>query len=192
MLLLHSCCGPCSAAAIHNLKEMNIEVIGYFYNPNIYPYEEYIKRLDNYEKVMNFFQIKYITFRYSKEEYLIEHKKWLEFVSKANERFRENGKHCELCIKYRLMKASQFAKDNNIQKIATTLTSSSRKDINMILKIGEEFNLEPFIFRKNNGYNFSIKFCKENNIYRQNYCGCEFSKSFSEKLILQSSRSMQN
>lgn len=192
MLLLHSCCGPCSIAAIHNLKNLNVEFISYFYNPNIYPYEEYLKRLENYEKVMNFFQIKYVVEKYSKKEYIFEHQKWLQFVAQAKEPFKENGKHCELCIKYRLMKTFSIAKEMKIDKIATTLTSSSRKDIDLIFKIGKEFNLEPFIFRKNNGYNFSLKFCKENNIYRQNYCGCEFSKSFSEKLILQHSRSMQD
>lgn len=190
MLLLHSCCGPCSVAAIHNLKNLKLDVVGYFYNPNIYPYEEYLKRLENYEKVMNFFQINYIAEKYSKEEYEKEHKRWLEFVSKAKETFRENGKHCELCIRYRLTKTYLVAKEMKIDKIATTLTSSSRKDIDLILEIGKEFNLEPFVFRKNNGYNFSLKFCKENNIYRQNYCGCEFSKSSSEKHILQPSRAI--
>ena len=184
-LFLHSCCAPCSTEVLNKLKDFfNIYII--FYNPNIDTIDEYNLRLDQFDKIKNnigFDNIKIIYTNYNHNEF-IEKIKGLE-----NE--KEGGKRCTECFKLRLNFTYEFAlkyiKENNMENdinyITTTLTISPHKDaikINNILKDiikDKSINYLPSDFKKENGYLNSINYSKEYNLYRQHYCGCEFSKT---------------
>ncbi len=183
-VLFHACCGPCSLAAIKRLKDLGLEPIGYFYNPNIWPYEEYNKRLKGFVKVAKFFNISYYVKDYSIEEYEREHLSWrTELWNKLGNlaEYKEGSLRCEYCIRYRLKEAFEFAKQNNIAYVTTSLTLGPTKDIEMINRIGIKLSKEykinylPEAFRKHKGWNYSVKMSKELQLYRQDYCGCEYS-----------------
>jgi len=176
-LLLHSCCGPCSTAVISRLTEyFDITVI--YYNPNIEPQEEYEKRKKE--------QIKFLT------EYKSINKVDFMDCDYSNEDFRkivvglenepEGGVRCHACYRLRLEKTAQLASKNNYDYFCTTLTVSPYKNAQIINPIGEslakEYNLKYLLsdFKKEEGYKKSIELAKEYDLYRQNYCGCLFSK----------------
>lgn len=178
-ILLHSCCAPCSTAVIERLSS-EYEIVILYYNPNIYPKEEYIKRKEE--------EIKYIEILHkTKPDISIsmldsdyESEEFYKAV-KGYEQEREGGARCAICFKLRLEKTAKLAKDNNFDIFGTTLTVSPHKNSEVINKIGEslqeKYNI-PFLvsnFKKQNGYKRSVELSKENNIYRQNYCGCEFA-----------------
>lgn len=172
-MLLHVCCAPCSTHAIEELrKENNITL--FFYNPNIEPIKEYELRFKEAERYSEEMKIPLIVVDYGNTE-------WHEFV-KGFEQEKEGGKRCKLCFRFRLEKTAQYAKDNNFDAFTTALTVSPYKNMEIINKIGkdlaEKYNIE-FLendFKKNNGYFKSIELSKKHNIYRQNYCGCVFSR----------------
>ena len=184
-LFLHACCAPCSSEVLDKLKDyFNIYII--FYNSNIDTCEEFNHRLNEFEKLktnMDFDNIKIIYGDYN-------HQEFLDFV-KGYENEKEGGARCEKCFILRLNKtfniADNYIKNNNMEKeenyITTTLTISPHKNailINNILKnIIHNSNIKylPSDFKKEDGYLKSIKLSKEFDLYRQNYCGCEFSKN---------------
>ena len=184
-LFLHACCAPCSSEVLDKLKNyFNIYII--FYNSNIDTCEEFNHRLKEFEKLktnMDFDNIKIIYGDYN-------HKEFLDFV-KGYENEKEGGARCEKCFMLRLNKTYDIAKDyiinnnlaNDINYLTTTLTISPHKNaviINNILKNilnNTNFKYLPSDFKKEDGYLKSIKLSKEFNLYRQNYCGCEFSKN---------------
>ena len=167
-LLLHCCCAPCSSAVLERLtKHFNITL--YYYNPNIYPIEEYNHRAEEFKKL----DVKII-----KEDY--NHQEFLNLCKElANE--KEGGTRCRKCIELRMRKTFEFAKNNNFDVVTTTLSISPHKDAEFINQIGErlqdEYNIKYLHadFKKQNGYLRSIELCKNLGIYRQDYCGCEFS-----------------
>lgn len=174
-LLLHSCCGPCSTAVIDRLKN-DYDITIFYYNPNIYPEEEYIKRRD--EEI-----------RYCKESGLNilvidggygDANEWYDVV-KGLENEKEGGKRCEVCFKMRLMKTAKMCKDLGLNIFATTLSVSPHKNAKVINDMGnlasEKYKVKYLEsdFKKKDGYLISIKKSKEFNLYRQNYCGCKFS-----------------
>lgn len=176
VVLLHSCCGPCSSYVLEYLTQY-FDILLYFYNPNIHPESEYLKRLDAQKKViekMNFGS----TVCLIEGDYLPE-----EFFStvKGLENEPEGGKRCEKCIDLRIRKAADAAKKYNADFFATTLTVSPHKNTLYINKTGKETEKEYGVsylisdFKKKNGYKRSIELCREYDIYRQNYCGCVFS-----------------
>lgn len=172
-ILLHSCCGPCSSAVIERLKP-NFEITVFYYNPNIYPKEEFEKRLQNQKIVIeNNLGVNLVSPNYDEIEYL-EKVKGLEAE-------KEGGKRCDVCFYLRLKQTAIFAKENGFDFFGTTLTVSSHKNAEHINKIGEEISQEvgiPFLysdFKKHDGYKRSIVLSREMNLYRQNYCGCRFS-----------------
>lgn len=172
-ILLHSCCGPCSSAVIERLKP-NFEITVFYYNPNIYPQDEFEKRLQNQKIVIeNNLGVNLVSPSYDEMEYL-EKVKGLEGE-------REGGKRCDVCFYLRLKQTAIFAKENGYDFFGTTLTVSSHKNAEHINKIGEEISKEigiPFLysdFKKNDGYKRSIILSREMDLYRQNYCGCRFS-----------------
>lgn len=173
-LLLHICCVGCGVYASQLLKQ-DYEVMLFFYNPNIWPEEEYDKRLEEAAKVAKIFQLKMI-----KGEY--EHGKWLEQV-KGRENDREKGGRCLICYKYRLEQAVKQAGENKCGYFSTTLTTSPHKDAIAINKIGEElavgFNINFLSqdLKKQDGFKQAAKISRELGLYRQNYCGCEFSRA---------------
>ena len=180
-LLLHSCCGPCSTACIERLlPDYNVTV--FFYNPNITDREEYEKRKEAQLKFINLYNEKLSDkdkIQFIEGEYLPE-----EFYDVASEYASEpeGGVKCTECFKLRLERTAQAALRTGNTVFGTTLTVSPHKNYNLISAIGWElsvkYNLEflDMDFKKKAGFQRSIQMSKEYGLYRQNYCGCEFSK----------------
>ena len=172
-LLLHSCCAPCSTACIEKLKDY-FDLTIFYYNPNIDTFEEYQKRLSEQIKYCESLGIKVIGEEYQKELFL-------SAVS-GKEEEKEGGSRCEICFFLRLKETANKAKQENFEYFATTLTVSPLKNATVINEIGQEIEKKigvkylPTDFKKGGGYLRSIELSKENGLYRQNYCGCEFSK----------------
>ena len=173
-LLIHSCCGPCSSYVIEYLANYFDITILYF-NSNIYPKEEYLKRFNEQKRLIEKFHndIKLVEIGYDYDEYL-------EYIS-GHENDFEGGQRCHLCYEYRLNKASIYAKDNGFDYFTTTLSVSPYKDSKVLNAIGKSLEDKYGVkylfsdFKKKDGYKRSIELSKKYNLYRQNYCGCEFS-----------------
>lgn len=182
-ILLHSCCAPCSTAVIERLiNEFDITIL--YYNPNIYPEEEYIKRKNEELKYIEIFnmnnesKIKLLDCDYESEKFYEK--------TKGFEAEREGGARCALCFRLRLEKTAILAKTHLFDVFGTTLTVSPHKNAEVINGIGleleKEYGIEYLVsnFKKQNGYKRSVELAKENNLYRQNYCGCEFALKIQE------------
>jgi len=173
-ILLHICCAGCGAYVGQVLHEEGFEVILYFYNPNIHPKEEYELRLKEVTMVAEKYQ-----FNIFSEEY--DHDSWLEEV-KGLEKEKEKGKRCLVCYEARLKKTVEKAVNEQCGYFASTLSVSPYKLVKEINKIGiklEEKNKIKFLernFKKQDGFKRAAALSKELELYRQNYCGCEFSK----------------
>ena len=172
-LLLHSCCAPCSTAVIERLKDyFNITII--YYNPNIEPFEEYKKRKNEQIKIINMYGLEIMDCDYDNDLF--------HEMSKGLESVPERGIRCHKCYRLRLTYTMNKAKENNFDYFGTTLTVSPYKLSNVINEIGlelEKNNNIKFLlsdFKKHDGYKKSIELSKEYNLYRQNYCGCIFSR----------------
>jgi len=181
-LLLHICCGPCSTHPT-TLLSAEYEVVGYFYNPNIWPYEEWIKRYEAFKKfceeniaMTDHFPKNVL----SQEEYLNEHQKFLEAV-RGLEKEPEGGARCPVCFRFRIEEAARFAKEQRIEFFVTTLTIGRHKRPEVINPIGnaaaKKCGLKFFEanFKKQDGALKGKKISDEHGLYRQHYCGCEFS-----------------
>ncbi|MEI7474209.1 MAG: epoxyqueuosine reductase QueH [bacterium] len=172
-ILVHSCCAPCSTYPYKKLSDEGFLVKGYFYNPNIFPVEEYNRRLNEFKEYMNKNDI----------DYYIQDANFLEWedltLSLKNE--KEGGERCTLCFKIRLELAAIFAKSNGFDAFTTVLTVSPHKNSRIINEIGSEFAKKHDIafieenFKKQEGFKKSLIISKENNLYRQSYCGCKYS-----------------
>lgn len=175
-LLLHSCCGPCSSYVLEYLSQY-FEVSVLFFNPNIYPAAEFEKRLKTQEKLireMSFENpVSLIAVPYTYDEF--------EAVSKGLEAEREGGARCTECFKLRLRKTAHKAQMLGFDVFATTLSVSPHKNATLLNEIGEELSEETGVtflasdFKKREGYKRSIELSKQYDLYRQKYCGCEFS-----------------
>lgn len=180
-LLLHSCCGPCSTAVIDRLaNEYDITV--YFYNPNITDREEYQKRKESQIRFIELYNcgrndenaISFIEGPYDPNNFYVE--------TKGLEKEPEGGRRCEKCFMLRMKETANIASRNNYQCFGTTLSVSPHKNNNLISRIGQE--LESILdvsfldedFKKKAGFQRSVQMSKEYELYRQVYCGCEFSK----------------
>lgn len=174
-LLLHACCGPCSSYVIEYLSKY-FDITIYYFNPNIYPEEEYIRRLEELKKFINSFNS---TVKVIEETYIPE-----EFYKniKGLEKLGEKSKRCYCCYKLRLDKSAKYAKENNYDYFTTTLSISPYKNAEWINEIGIELEKKYGIkylfadFKKKNGYKRSLELSKEYKLYRQEYCGCVYSK----------------
>lgn len=173
-LLLHACCAPCTTSCLPKLTD-NFLVTIYFYNPNIDTLQEYLKREEEIKKLCKIFSLDYIVEPYSKEDFIS--------ISKGLEKEPERGKRCDKCFRLRLEKTAKKGKQLGFDYFATTLTLSPLKSAKLINQIGQELEEETGLkylcsdFKKRGGYLQSINLSKEYNLYRQNYCGCEFSKN---------------
>ena len=173
-LLLHSCCGPCSSAVLELLCEY-FEVTVYFYNPNMDTANEHEKRFLAQKQIIDALpQAKGV--KLIKGEY--DHNGFLQAI-KGNEADREGGGRCTKCFEYRLKSARDKA--CGYDWFATTLTVSPHKNAVVINEIGktlENGGAKYLIsdFKKKEGYKRSIELSKQYDLYRQTYCGCEFSK----------------
>lgn len=174
-LLLHSCCGPCSASVLERLAD-EYDVTVFYYNPNIFPAKEYIRRKKEQEDYINGKYNGVVTFiegDYIKEDYYN--------AIRGYETEPEGGLRCKECFNLRLLKTALYAKQNNFDLFTTTLTVSPHKNSNVIFEIANKIakNVEiEFLeenFKKKDGYLRSTILAKQNNMYRQDYCGCEFA-----------------
>ena len=174
-LLLHICCAPDGTVPVHDLKIQGWNDRGFFYGNNIHPENEYLKRLSAIKILAEKNDIDIITPEYNPDE-------WLNKIKISGlESEPEGGRRCEKCFNLQFEAVAQQAVNLNFKYFCTTLTISPHKNVNLILKTGDEisqkYNLNwlGIIWRKNNGFLRSIKFSKEFNLYRQNYCGCVYS-----------------
>lgn len=176
-LLLHACCAPCSSACIERLSNVFKITILYF-NPNISDEKEYRKRLDELHKFVSSFKTKYevniIDGRYNPDEFFE--------ISEGLEKEPERGARCYKCYLQRMEETARVAESNNYDFFATTLSLSPYKNSKWINEIGESLDKKynsTYLysdFKKKNGYKRSIELSKEYNLYRQDYCGCIYSK----------------
>lgn len=184
-LLLHACCAPCSSAVIERLGNIFAITI-LFYNPNITDSLEYNKRLLEIEKfikkIKTTYPINLICGRYDQKEFFD--------IATGLEKEKERGKRCYKCYKLRLTETAIIAKKNNFDFFTTTLSISPYKNSIWLNEIGEdlanEYNATYLYadFKKRNGYKRSIELSKEYNLYRQDFCGCIYSKEnrYADKL----------
>ncbi len=167
-ILLHSCCGPCAISPLSELQKAGHEVYAYFYNPNIHPYTEFIKRLDTFTQYVENKGVPSII----NDEYELE-----EFLRRVS--FRE-GNRCSVCYDMRLRKAAQVARKGRFDAFTTTLLVSPMQKHDLIREIGTAIGNEQGIafyyqdFRP--GYRDSVIISKEEEMYRQQYCGCIYSE----------------
>jgi len=176
-ILLHSCCGPCSTEVISRLTPyFNVTIL--YYNPNIEPKSEYEKRKQEQIRFINEFKpinkLDYMDCDYDNESFLE--------MAKGLETEPEGGTRCHRCYELRLNKTAQLAKENGYDYFCTTLTVSPYKNSEVINQIGENIANKLDIkylysdFKKEDGYKKSIEYSKQYKLYRQNYCGCHFSR----------------
>jgi hypothetical protein len=177
-LLLHVCCAPCSSYVLEYLSEY-FEITVNFYNPNISYQEEYIKRQKELERLVQSMPLKNpIHIRIAPYQ-----PKDFYRVVEGREHDREGGEHCFLCYRMRLEEAAQVAKEGGYDYFTTTLSISPMKNAEKLNEIGgileEEYGVSYLYsdFKKKNGYKRSIELSREYNLYRQDYCGCIFSKN---------------
>lgn len=176
-LLLHACCAPCSSAVIERLGSIFAITI-LFYNPNITDEDEYNKRLlelKNFvSKIKTKYPLKVIDGRYDPNEYFA--------ISKGLEKEKERGKRCYECYELRLRETALVARKLKFDFFTTTLSISPYKNSLWLNEIGEKLTSQYDVnylyadFKKNNGYKRSIELSKEYNLYRQDFCGCIYSK----------------
>lgn len=176
-LLLHACCGPCSSYCLELLSNY-FDITILYYNPNIYPETEYLRRKNELKefikKIPHKNKIELMEERYIPNEYY-ESVKGLENLGERSER-------CYNCYQLRMEECAIIASNNNYDYFTTTLSISPYKDANWINEIGEHLQNKYSTkylyadFKKKNGYKRSIELSKIYNMYRQDYCGCIYSK----------------
>ena len=175
-LLLHSCCGPCSTQVLSFLAPyFNITVL--YYNPNIEPFSEYEKRKQEQIRFIKEFNHSNITFL----DCDYDNNAFTEAV-KGLENEKEGGARCPVCFRVRLEKTARVAKEKKYDFFGTTLTVSPHKNSKQINLIGhaleQRYNVKFLYsdFKKKDGYKKSIELSKQYNLYRQNYCGCNYGR----------------
>ena len=180
-LFLHSCCAPCSSYVLEYLsKYFNITV--FYYNPNIYPEEEYHKRVHEITRLVNSMEfehpVKLIEGHYDPQEFFQ--------MAKGLEDLPEGGERCFKCYRLRMEEAAKLAEEGGYDYFTTTLSISPHKNAQVLNELGKEISDAfgvPYLysdFKKKNGFKCSTELSKEYNLYRQDYCGCVFSKAESE------------
>lgn len=172
-VLLHICCAGCGAF-VSQLLAKDFDVTLFYYNPNISPEDEYQKRVESVQKVAEKFGLDLIVEKY-------DHDVWLNKI-KGRESDPEKGGRCLICYRDRLQKTAEMASKNEFDYFTSTLTVSPHKLAKEILAIGNELADKYSVkflaqdFKKQDGFKKSLILSKELEIYRQNYCGCEFSR----------------
>ncbi len=176
-LLLHSCCAPCSSYCLEVLSQY-FQVTVFYYNPNIYPPEEYTMRVEEQERFIREFPAKY-PIRFVEGTY--DTNKFYE-MAKGMEQLKEGGERCFACYELRLRESAEYAKENGFDFFTTTLSISPLKNAEKLNEIGKKLEEEYGVnylysdFKKQNGYKRSTEISNEYEMYRQYYCGCVYSK----------------
>ena len=181
-LFLHSCCAPCSSYVLEYLsKYFNITV--FYYNPNIYPEEEYRKRVHEITRLVNSMEsehpVKLIEGHYDPQEFFR--------MAKGLEDVPEGGERCFKCYRLRMEEAAKLAEEGGYDYFTTTLSISPHKNAQVLNELGKEISDAfgvPYLysdFKKKNGYRRSCELSTEYHLYRQDYCGCPFSKAEAEE-----------
>lgn len=172
-VLLHACCAICSGHPIQHLRELGYEPIAYFFNPNIHPESEYLKRLDAQKKLCASLNCELIVEDYKPNLY--------KEVMEGFEEHAEGSERCERCFQLRLLKTIQKAQELGINHYTTSISISPHKNFNIVKKVGGIFsnyfkiNFMDIDFKKQDGFLKTTELSKELDLYRQNYCGCENS-----------------
>ncbi len=174
-LLLHVCCGPCCSNVVKELSEY-FDITIYYSNSNIYPKEEYTRR---YKELLTFINRFNEDYHQNIEVYedIYNHEDWISNEYPLKE-LPEGSLRCKLCYSLRMRRAYDFAVSHHFDYWTTVLSVSPHKNSQWINQIGEQWQKVKFLyadFKKNDGYLKSTQMTKEYNMYRQNYCGCEFS-----------------
>ena len=176
-LFIHSCCAPCSSYVMEYLSTY-FDITIFYYNPNIYPEQEYHRRVEEQQKLIETMPLP-SEIRFMQGEY--ETSDYYELV-KGLEAEPEGGSRCFVCYELRMREAAKLAANHGFDYFTTTLSISPHKNADKLNEIGQELADEygvrylPSDFKKKNGYKRSIELSKEYQLYRQDYCGCVFSK----------------
>ena len=188
-LLLHSCCAPCSSYCLEYLAE-HFDITVFYYNPNITDREEYAHRVSEQQRLIKELSAEFgRNIAFAEGNY--EPELFLEKV-KGLEKCPEGGERCRICFELRLRTAGSYALAHGFDLFTTTLTISPLKNAELLNTLGTEIGSELGIeylcsdFKKNNGYKRSVELSEKYGLYRQDYCGCAFSKA--ESLERQRSR----
>ena len=176
-LLLHSCCAPCSSYVLEYLSEY-FKITVLYYNPNISPKEEYEARVREQKRLIGeldfTYPVSFLEGNYVPEDFYE--------MAKGHENDKEGGERCFLCYEMRLREAAEAAKMGNFDYFTTTLSISPLKNAQKLNEIGirlaKEYGIAYLMsdFKKKNGYKRSVELSAEHHLYRQDYCGCVFSK----------------
>ena len=182
-LLLHSCCAPCSSYVLEYLSQY-FAITVLYYNPNIFPEEEYRKRVEEQKRLIAELPVKHpVSFaegRYLPEEFFA--------VAKGLEDVPEGGERCRKCFRLRLEETAKLAAEGKYDYYTTTLSISPLKNAQALNEIGQELAAVyevpylPSDFKKRGGYQRSIELSREYELYRQNFCGCVYSMRESKRL----------
>lgn len=176
-LLLHSCCGPCSSAVLERI-EGYFDIDVFYYNPNIDSADEFYRRSDEQIKLVedlgldDKIDVKVIKYN---------HQEFLSYI-KGFEKYEEGGARCFRCYRQRLEETAKYAADNNYDYFTTTLSISPHKDSQILNRLGKFLSKKYKVnylfsdFKKKNGFKRSVELTDKFNMYRQDYCGCEFSR----------------
>ena len=175
-LLLHSCCAPCSSYVLEYLADY-FEITVFYYNPNIFPESEYTKRILEQQMLIGEMKAKHpISFlagSYDRDRF--------QEIAQGLEHRKEGGERCFKCYELRLAEAARVAKEGSFDYYTTTLSISPMKNAEKLneigVKVGDKYGVAYLQsdFKKKNGYKRSIELSNEYGLYRQDYCGCEYS-----------------
>ena len=183
-LLLHSCCAPCSSYVLEYLAP-HFQICDFYYNPNISPKKEYEERREELVRLISAMglstQVNFLEGSYQPEDFFA--------LAKGLEELPEGGERCFRCYELRLRESARIAKEQGTDYFATTLTISPLKNAQKLNELGESLAKEYGVkylasdFKKKNGYKRSVELSARYELYRQNYCGCVFSKLKAEQSL---------
>ena len=180
-LLLHSCCAPCSSYVLEYLSNI-FKITVFYYNPNIYPQDEYLKRVEEEKRLIATLPVKnkvdFIEGKYDSDSFFA--------LAKGLEQQEEGSERCFRCYELRLNEAAMACRKGNYDYFTTTLSISPYKNAEKLNEIGTRLAQKHGVnylysdFKKKGGYQRSIALSKQYDLYRQNYCGCVFSKAMAD------------
>ena len=168
-VLLHTCCGPCASACVPRLKDAGHFVAMYFVNSNIDTREEFERRLASARRLAESEGVELVAAPY-------DHEEWLREVAAGFEGEPEKGRRCERCFRYSLAKTVECLEACGCDSFCTSLTVSPHKPSVIVFSASDDHRFLKEDFKKKDGFKISVKRAAELGLYRQSYCGCEFSR----------------